>query len=67
MEERPAYTVALIRKFLDGPPVAHTVAINAGHTNEALALQPCRSVGLGITSNVTFFLWPVLFDLGLTY
>jgi len=26
MEERPVYTVALIRKFLDGPPVAHTVA-----------------------------------------
>src|ERR1700686_2178643 len=26
MEERPAYTVALIRKFLDGPPVAQTVA-----------------------------------------
>jgi pimeloyl-ACP methyl ester carboxylesterase len=26
MEERPAYTVALIRKFLDGPPVAHPVA-----------------------------------------
>src|SRR2546429_6061555 len=29
MEERPAYTVALIRKFLDGPPpVAHAVASN---------------------------------------
>lgn len=26
MEERPEYTVALIRKFIDGPPVAHTVA-----------------------------------------
>src|SRR5246127_303060 len=25
MEERPAYTVALIRKFLDGPAVAHPV------------------------------------------
>jgi pimeloyl-ACP methyl ester carboxylesterase len=24
MEEKPAYTVALIRKFLDGPVVAHT-------------------------------------------
>ncbi len=36
MEERPAYTVALIRKFLDGPPpVAHTVASNAvGDVNE---------------------------------
>ncbi len=30
MEERPAYTVALIRKFLDGPPVAHTVASRTG-------------------------------------
>ena len=29
MEERPAYTVALIRKFLDGPPAAHTVASSA--------------------------------------
>ena len=29
MEERPAYTVALIRKFLDGPPAAHIVAISA--------------------------------------
>jgi pimeloyl-ACP methyl ester carboxylesterase len=26
MEEQPAYTVALIRKFLDGPPAAHKVA-----------------------------------------
>ena len=26
MEGRPDYTVALIRKFLDGPPVAETVA-----------------------------------------
>src|SRR3984893_16141041 len=30
MEERPAYTVALIRKFLNGPPVAHTVPSSAG-------------------------------------
>jgi hypothetical protein len=35
MEERPAYTVALIRKFLDGPPVAHPVASSAdGGANE---------------------------------
>src|SRR6201981_501750 len=35
MEERPAYTVALIRKFLDGPPVAHPVASRAdGDANE---------------------------------
>jgi hypothetical protein len=30
MEEKPEYTVALIRKFLDGPLVAPTVAINDG-------------------------------------
>jgi pimeloyl-ACP methyl ester carboxylesterase/uncharacterized RmlC-like cupin family protein len=29
MEERPEYTVALIRKFIDGPPVAHAVAGSA--------------------------------------
>jgi hypothetical protein len=29
MEERPAYTVALIRRFLDGPPVTHNVASSA--------------------------------------
>src|SRR6266581_5002481 len=29
MEEQPAYTVALIRKFLDGQPVAHTVRSSA--------------------------------------
>jgi pimeloyl-ACP methyl ester carboxylesterase len=35
MEERPDYTVALIRKFLDGPPVAQTVASSAdGDLNE---------------------------------
>src|SRR5467141_649376 len=36
MEERPVYTVALIRKFLDGPPpVAHPVASSAdGDANE---------------------------------
>ena len=35
MEERPAYTVALIRKFLEGPPVAHPVASSAdGGANE---------------------------------
>jgi pimeloyl-ACP methyl ester carboxylesterase len=30
MEERPAYTVALIRKFLDGPPVADSVLSTVG-------------------------------------
>ena len=35
MEERPAYTVALIRKFLDGQLVAHAVANSAdGSANE---------------------------------
>ena len=35
MEERPAYTVALIRNFLDGSPVAHPVASSAdGGANE---------------------------------
>jgi len=29
MEEQPEYTVALIRKFIDGPPVAHAVAGSA--------------------------------------
>src|SRR5207247_6822709 len=33
MEERPAYTVALIRKFLDGPATAHTVARADGDLN----------------------------------
>src|SRR5713226_7584194 len=42
MEERPAYTVALIRKFLDGPPpVAHTAASNAvGDVNEKRLTPP---------------------------
>jgi pimeloyl-ACP methyl ester carboxylesterase len=31
MEERPAYTVALIRKFLDGPPLVPKAANTAGH------------------------------------
>jgi len=36
MEERPTYTVALIRKFLDGQPVAHTVVSSAdGDASEA--------------------------------
>jgi len=38
MEERPAYTVALIRKFLDGPLVAHPVAssVDGGANEERL-------------------------------
>ena len=34
MEEKPAYTVALIRKFLDGPVVAHTAGGTRGDSNE---------------------------------
>jgi len=34
MEERPAYTVALVRKFLDGPPVAHATAGGGDDSNE---------------------------------
>jgi uncharacterized RmlC-like cupin family protein len=35
MEERPAYTVALIRKFLDGPAIAHpAVGAAEGNSND---------------------------------
>src|SRR5437588_10915967 len=35
MEERPTYTVALVRKFLDGPASAPTVASSTnGNSNE---------------------------------
>src|SRR5258707_1083450 len=34
MEEKPEYTVALIRKFLYGPVVAHTVASSDGDSSE---------------------------------
>jgi uncharacterized RmlC-like cupin family protein len=34
MEERPDYTVALIRKFLDGPASAPTLASSASHSAE---------------------------------
>lgn len=34
MEEKPEYTVALIRKFLDGPPVAPTVATSNSEITE---------------------------------
>src|SRR5580692_7421942 len=33
MEERPGYTVTLIRKFLDGPVVAHSAASAGGDSN----------------------------------
>jgi hypothetical protein len=34
MEEKPEYTVALIRKFLDGSAVAHMVASSDGGSSE---------------------------------
>ena len=34
MEEKPEYTVALIRRFLDGPAVAHSVASRDGDADE---------------------------------
>src|ERR1700722_17253516 len=34
MEEQPAYTVALIRKFLDGPGVAYSADTASGDSNE---------------------------------
>ena len=40
MEERPDYTVALIRKFLDGPPADHTVAGSAGGDSSEKRLIP---------------------------
>ena len=45
MEERPAYTVALIRKFLDGPLVAHPVAsrLTAAQTKNDSLLQNTSS------------------------
>jgi hypothetical protein len=48
MEERPAHTVALIRKFLDGPPAAYTVASSAdGDLGEdALLLRSMLTEGL---------------------
>jgi pimeloyl-ACP methyl ester carboxylesterase len=42
MEERPAYTVALIRKFLDGPPVAQTVANDDGSDSTEERLTPAE-------------------------
>jgi pimeloyl-ACP methyl ester carboxylesterase len=40
MEERPEYTVALIRKFLDGPVVDHTVASNVAGGADPQRLTP---------------------------
>jgi pimeloyl-ACP methyl ester carboxylesterase/uncharacterized RmlC-like cupin family protein len=42
MEERPAYTVALIRKFLDGPPPAHRVASGAAEDIKEERLTPAE-------------------------
>jgi hypothetical protein len=38
MEERPAYTVALIRKFIDGPPMAAAASSMAGTEQPARTL-----------------------------
>ena len=38
MEEKPAYTVALIRKFLDGPVVAHSANTAGTDSNEERSL-----------------------------
>ena len=40
MEERPEYTVALIRKFIDGPPVAHQWQAVLAVTREKSDLRP---------------------------
>ena len=42
MEEQPAYTVALIRKFLDGPPVAVSVASSAKDESSEERLTPAE-------------------------
>jgi len=42
MEERPEYTVALIRKFIDGPSVAHTVAGSADGNSGEERLTPAE-------------------------
>jgi len=42
MEERPDYTVALIRKFLDGPASAPTVASSAGGDSDEERLTPAE-------------------------
>lgn len=42
MEERPVYTVALIRKFLDGPPPAPSVASSAKDESSEQRLTPAE-------------------------
>jgi uncharacterized RmlC-like cupin family protein len=42
MEERPEHTVALIRKFIDGPPVAHTVVGSADGDSGEERLTPAE-------------------------
>jgi len=42
MEERPAYTVALIRKFLDGPPVDHRVSGGAKDDSNEKRFTPAE-------------------------
>jgi pimeloyl-ACP methyl ester carboxylesterase len=42
MEERPAYTVALIRKFLDGPAIAHPAVSAAEGNSDDKRLTPAE-------------------------
>jgi hypothetical protein len=42
MEERPAYTVALIRKFIDGPSVAHASAETPSMTLDEQRVAPAE-------------------------
>src|SRR5260370_25198472 len=46
MEERPAYTVALIRKFLDGPPSTDTVASSTNSDSPSGFAAPGRYCGI---------------------
>src|SRR5271165_3096435 len=42
LEERPTYTVALIRKFIDAPPVAHAVSGSASGDSGEERLTPAE-------------------------
>src|SRR5258708_19446865 len=54
MEKRPAYTVALVRKFLDGPPIAHAAAGGRDDSNEKhIALSEYKFPTLAHPDTVT--------------
>ncbi len=42
MEERPEYTIALVRKFIDGPPPDHTVARSASGGSDEERFTPAE-------------------------